>query len=155
MPTPTIVVGYDGSPASHLAVERAIDRVDHGKLIIVHAYRIPVEDMGVAYYEQMLLAASEQAAATIDDLEQRFPRLSGVDFEASAVAGPPGDVICRVARHRHADEIVMGSRGLARVRALLGSVAHDVLSEATCPVLIIPERMVAARREATDTQAVA
>jgi nucleotide-binding universal stress UspA family protein len=43
------------------------------------------------------------------------------------------------------DEIVIGSRGVGRVRALLGSVAYDVIHRARCPVTVIPERMVQTR----------
>jgi hypothetical protein len=41
--------------------------------------------------------------------------------------------------------IVIGSRGVGRVRALLGSVAHAVLHRAHCPVTVITERAVEQR----------
>ena len=50
------------------------------------------------------------------------------------------DAIARAAELRHADEIVIGSRGAGRVSAMLGSVAHDVIHRAHCPVVVIPER---------------
>ena len=40
----------------------------------------------------------------------------------------------------HASEIVVGTRGFGRARALLGSVAHDLIHRAGCPVTVIPER---------------
>jgi nucleotide-binding universal stress UspA family protein len=35
----------------------------------------------------------------------------------------------------------VGTRGLGRIPALLGSVAHDVLHQADRPVTVIPQRM--------------
>ena len=43
-----------------------------------------------------------------------------------------------VARARDADHIVVGSRGLNRMRAILGSVSHELLHRASCPVTVIP-----------------
>ena len=40
----------------------------------------------------------------------------------------------------HASEIVIGTRGFGRARALLGSVAHDLIHRARCPVTVIPAR---------------
>lgn len=49
--------------------------------------------------------------------------------------GDPAETIVRVAKERHADMIVMGSRGLGGAKGLLvGSVSHKVgnLAECTC-----------------------
>jgi nucleotide-binding universal stress UspA family protein len=51
--------------------------------------------------------------------------------------GSPKDVILRTARMLDADQIVVGSHGYGRIRSLvLGSVAHAVLTEAPCSVLV-------------------
>jgi nucleotide-binding universal stress UspA family protein len=34
--------------------------------------------------------------------------------------------------------VVLGARGLAGVRALLGSVSHHVIEHSSCPVLVVP-----------------
>jgi nucleotide-binding universal stress UspA family protein len=43
-----------------------------------------------------------------------------------------------MSRARNADEIVVGARGLGRMRALLGSVSHELLHIADRPVVVIP-----------------
>lgn len=43
-----------------------------------------------------------------------------------------------MARVRNVDEIVVGARGLGRIRALLGSVSHELLHIADRPVVVIP-----------------
>jgi nucleotide-binding universal stress UspA family protein len=58
-----------------------------------------------------------------------------IEFEV--LEGPPAEVLIRVAAVRDADEIVVGSRGLGRLRGALGSVSQEVLREAARPVLVV------------------
>jgi nucleotide-binding universal stress UspA family protein len=52
--------------------------------------------------------------------------------------GPPAEAILRVAETRACDLIVVGSRGLGELKAvLLGSVSERVLHHSTVPVLIV------------------
>ena len=66
-------------------------------------------------------------------------RQSGVSAIQTVVQeGDPAQTILQVARERHADMIVMGSRGLGDVGGfLLGSVSHKVSSLAECTCIII------------------
>jgi nucleotide-binding universal stress UspA family protein len=141
---PTIVVGYDGSAAARAAVARAMGRVGAtGHLIVVHTHGVPPDYYGAPFYQEALDRSGEQAGLLLDELEASTPELRKVSYELDAIAGPAADAICRVARVRGADEIVIGTRGVGRLRAVLGSVAHEVLHQAACPVTVIPERMVA------------
>jgi len=144
--TRTIVVGFDASPAAHAAVEHAIDRAGaDGRLILVHAYQEPADFIGAPYYNDMLTEVSQRAAGVLDTLERDCERLFTVEFERDVTGGAAAAAIIRAAEAHHADEIVIGSRGVGRVRALVGSVAHDVLHRAHCPVTVIPERMLELR----------
>jgi nucleotide-binding universal stress UspA family protein len=141
-PSPTIVVGYDGSPAALAAVDHAIDRaLPDGNLILVHAYSVPVDYAGASYYAQLHEDAAKWAETVLDNLERDRERLATVEHERDISVGPAGPAIVRAAELHAADEIIIGSRGHGRVRALLGSVAHDVIHRAQCPVTVIPERM--------------
>lgn len=56
-------------------------------------------------------------------------------------AGVPSDVIVKVAEEGGHDLIIMGSRGLGKVkRFLLGSISEDVSHKAKCSVLIVPAK---------------
>ena len=144
-PHPIVVVGYDGSPAGRAAVSLGIERVGGtGRLIVVHSHGVPPDYVGVPFYQEMLDQSTDRAAGVMEELEAALPQLRAVDYEPDVVIGPAPDAICRVAEVREADEIIVGTRGLGRMRALLGSVAHEVLHRAGCPVTVIPERMVAA-----------
>ena len=138
------MVGYDGSPAAHAAVEHAIDRAGAGgRLVIVHAYSVPVDYAGASYYAELQTDAAGFAESVMDRLERDCERLATIEHERDLAPGPAGAAIVRAAEYYDADEIVVGSRGTGRVRALLGSVAHDVIHRAHVPVTVIPERSVA------------
>jgi nucleotide-binding universal stress UspA family protein len=137
------VVGYDGSTAARAAVDRAIDRaIPDGRVVIVYAYHVPVGYATAIYYAEMRADASKLAASVLDDLEHGCRRLVAVEYERVIAVGPAAPAIIRAADIHGADEIIIGSRGMSRVRALVGSVAHDVIHRARCPVTVIPERMV-------------
>lgn len=55
--------------------------------------------------------------------------------------GSPADELARFAGQQHVDCLVIGSRGHSPLqwlrRVLMGSVAHDVLRHASCPVMVV------------------
>jgi nucleotide-binding universal stress UspA family protein len=137
------VVGFDGSPASHVAVSRAIQTVGpRGKLFLVHAFEPPEAWRGRGTYQPHLDDALTAAEGIVDDARKAHPGLAHIDWEPEIIGGPAAQAIADVATARNADEIIVGTRGFGRVRALLGSVAHELIHLAPCPVTVIPERMV-------------
>ena len=153
-PHPCIVVGFDGSPASHVALARAIERVwPHGKLYLVHAWDVPESWRGRGNHLPYVNNALTDAEAVIEQAREAHPGLLDIRWESELIGGPVAKAITDVADVRGADEIMLGTRGLGRVRALLGSVAHEVLHLATCPVTVIPEPM-AARDAAAEAASV-
>ena len=138
--TPCIVVGYDGSPSSRAALALALDRVGDGKLFVVHAYDAPGDFWGSEHFQEVLDRALYRGEAVLGGLTpDTDPRLATVDYETELIAGRPAEVIAGVADTRGADSVIIGTRGFGRVRAVLGSVAHELLHEARCPVTVIPE----------------
>src|SRR5919108_5494431 len=142
-PHPTVVVGFDGSPASHVALARAIQRVGaNGKLYLVHAWPVPEAWRGRGQFQAFLDEALTDAEAIVDQARDAHPDLADVVWESELIGGPPAKAIADVANVRRADEIILGTRGFGRMRALLGSVAHELIHLASCPVTVILERMV-------------
>jgi nucleotide-binding universal stress UspA family protein len=105
-------------------------------------YQVPADHIGASYYNVMLADASQYATEVLDRLERDCERLGTVEYERDVAVGSAGTSIVGAAADRGADEIVIGSRGVGRMRALMGSVAHDVIHRASCPVTVIPEHMV-------------
>jgi nucleotide-binding universal stress UspA family protein len=142
-PTPILVVGFDGSPASHVALSRAIQYVGlDGKLYLVHAWEVPEAWRGRGTYQPYIDRALTQAEEVLGDAVEAHPGLLDIAWEPELIGGPPAKSIADVATARKADEIIIGTRGFGRVRALLGSVAHELIHLAPCAVTVIPERMV-------------
>lgn len=143
MPVPIdprcIVVGYDGSPASRAALTLAVDRIGDGKLFVVHAYDAPADFWGSQHYQELLDHGLQRGRSVLDRVvTDGDPRLADLDHELELIAGRPAEVIARVAKARGAAEIIIGTRGFGGIRAVIGSVAHELLHEAACPVTVIP-----------------
>lgn len=73
-------------------------------------------------------------------MESARDAFEGADLDVSYETrrGRPAEVLADVAREHDADLIVMGSRGLGRMRAAVGSAVLDLLHDAPCPVLVVP-----------------
>lgn len=143
---PRIVAGFDGSPASRAAVSYAVRRAgEDGRLTIVYAFKVSAGLATGPDFDEMLHVASARARRIVEGLIDEVPGLAVADWDYRVVAEPPARAILRAAEEEQATEIVIGTRGSGRARALLGSVAHDVLHRARCPVHVIPARAVGAR----------
>ena len=137
-----VIAGYDGSAASRAAVSLAVRKAQpDGRVIVVHAFSQPSGTYDGIGYQKRLDAALGAAHALLAGLEEEVPGLSSLDWATELLAGPPAAALADVAEAECADEIVVGTRGFGRGRALLGSVAHDLIHYAPCPVTVIPERV--------------
>lgn len=134
----TVVIGYDGSYEARAALAYARERVNGGKLFIVTAAPAVPDLFGSPLYQHFVDAAHTNARRVLDQAAAQVP--ADVDFETELLEGSPAEAIVNVADARDADAIVIGSRGLGRVRATLGSVSHDVLHLTNRPVVVIPSK---------------
>ncbi len=141
-----IVTGYDGSPASRAALSLAVEKAEpDGRVVIVHAFHQPSGQYDAVGYQKQLDIAFGRARALLAHLEEEVPGLAALDWTTELLAGPAAAALSDVAEAEHASEIVVGTRGFGRARALLGSVAHDLIHYAACPVTVIPERALSQR----------
>ena len=151
-----VVVGFDGSRASNVALSLAIDRVGAtGRLYLVHAWQVPEARRGRGNHQPYVDRALTEAEAVVERAQESHPELAEISWETELIGGPAAKAIADVADIRRADEIYLGTRGFGRVRALLGSVAHEVIHQAACPVTVVPERLVDASGDRGETAAAA
>lgn len=135
----TLVVGYDGSEGSKLALEKAIAICDFTKarLVILSVGRIPDYAETISEVEE----AKEQAARYYGKMvNEIIPVLQGkgIKFETVIRYGKPADIIVDVAKEYSADLIVLGhSRHSYVKRRLIGGTAERVAELAPCSVLIV------------------
>ena len=69
---------------------------------------------------------------------QTLAKGKGITFESKIVDGDPAKTVVELAREKNADLIVVGSRGLGRVKGLLlGSVSQKIVQAASCACLVV------------------
>ncbi|KAL6636898.1 hypothetical protein ACP70R_024470 [Stipagrostis hirtigluma subsp. patula] len=149
-----VVAAVDASEESLRALSWALDNVvaphPGATLVVVHAqhaadhfvYPIAAHGIGIAY-------ASSPAVETLRKAEAENSRrivaraldickAKQVDAPAAIVEGDAKEAICEAVERMHADLLVLGSRGLGKIkRALLGSVSDYLTHHASCPVLVV------------------
>jgi nucleotide-binding universal stress UspA family protein len=154
-----VVIGFDGSPASELAIRETGGLLrGHSALVVVVWYRglgfeivqVPPGPIGLEPPIIDVHTAAEIDEATFEraqKMAQRGAQLAadaGLDAESLAAADelhtPVADTLLRVARDRDAEAVVVGAHNKGRLaEALLGSTARDVVRQADRPVIVVRE----------------
>jgi len=135
----SVVVGTDGSDSAAEAVRSATEvaKMFSATLHIVTVYKPrPVRSSGVPDEFRHQLGPGGVAEALLDDQCARA-RAAGVAVEGHTETGDPAEALVRVAEQERADLIVVGNRGMAGVRRVLGSVPNSVAHQAPCAVFIV------------------
>ena len=143
-----IVVGIDYSPASDLALERALELAAARSSAEVHVVNVVrlyggqalLDSPGESGIESVTLAdATNRVERYAERRRQAFSgSLASVSVRAHLRLEAPAHEIAQLAADLEADLVVVGTegrRGIARL--LLGSVAEDVVRLAPCPVLVV------------------
>ena len=136
-----IVVGVDGSECSQHALRWAVEEAALRKavLTVVHVWHEPYAAMVGPFaavppmpelYEEAAQRVLDDAIAAVDTtalVEPPVPHL---------VAGQPASALLEAADE--ATLLVVGSRGRGGFTTLLlGSVSHQVINHARCPVVVV------------------
>jgi nucleotide-binding universal stress UspA family protein len=142
-PFKKILVPLDFSAQSMQALEFAIDlgKRYEASLDLLYVY----QSVAYALPEAYVLIAPDQLAEIMAEFEKRLGAAkqraiaAGVtEVDSGLVEGYPLSVILQRNEQRKHDLIVMGTHGRTGLkRAVLGSVAENVLRSAKCPVLIV------------------
>jgi nucleotide-binding universal stress UspA family protein len=134
----TILVAYDDTEPSRRALDRAASIAEaFGSRVLVtsiaplvHSSPRSVTQIdrggGVGTHTDEVLQAQTM-------LEER-----GIAAESVTAAGDPASAIAQLAEDRHADLVVVGTRGVGPVQRLLGqSVSQAVSRRVGCDLLIV------------------
>jgi nucleotide-binding universal stress UspA family protein len=131
-----IVVGFDGSETAIRALGRAADEIEPGGTITLVTVEPTAQSPGVL--SEDLLGASPDAAGLLEEARLSLGTRDDITVEPILREGDPGTSLLEAARDAGADLIVIGRRGRDfAARALLGSVAERVVSQAPCDVLVV------------------
>lgn len=135
-----ILVALDGSPRAPKVLEAAarLAELAGAKLVLYRAISVSPDLPREALVEtdtrleDILVANARTDLARI--AEQLRPELVEHIVTAFAI---PWDGICRAARERDADLIVIGSHGYGGIDRILGTVASKVVNHADRNVLVV------------------
>jgi nucleotide-binding universal stress UspA family protein len=150
-----VLLCYDGSEDAAAAIAVAGRVLSAGIAVVLSVWE-PVAVWQPYDPATILSAPLEKLAAKALDLDQiaaevaqdtvgtgsELAAAAGFEPEARVSGGKPWRTICDVAQEVEAELIVLGARGLGRVRGvlLLGSVSSAVATHAKRPVLIVPHQ---------------
>lgn len=137
----SVLVATDFSETSDRALEAAVELASRfdGRVTLLHAYEIPA----LGFPDGILVASSDAAAqmsiAAQRALDEQAARFNGrAPIRTTLREGTPYDTINEVADEVDAGVIIIGTHGRRGIaRALLGSMAENVIRTARRPVLVI------------------
>ncbi len=150
-----ILVPLDGSEHSLRALEIAVQIAKKfgGKITLIHVYSVSVGPvimpepttltppmipvMTPAEVSKTVEATRKAGTSILTDGEQKV-KAERVQVETMLKEGHTVQEIVRTAKEGKFDLIVIGGRGISKIRELLlGSVTDGVIHHAHCPVLVI------------------
>jgi len=138
---PRVVVGValDTTDAAAIEFGALEARRSGGGLRLLHAVTLPqsllVEDLiTTETYDEVVEARSRMLDLAVEEVRARHPDL---DISTAIPRGRAVDALVDEARDG-ALVIVGTHRRRALARLILGSVSHDVLLNAPCPVIVVP-----------------
>jgi len=132
-----VVLAIDGSKQAEEAFEWYLAQLhkDGNKVILTHAMELPTMPSRDEYEKQTSAGKKKKA-----ELEEKYGgRLTelGIEWAFTAEIEKPGEFVVETATKNKADFIVIGTRGLGKVRrTIMGSVSDFVVHHANCPVLV-------------------
>jgi nucleotide-binding universal stress UspA family protein len=138
-----ILLATDGSREAELAAQTAADLAQKtdSELHVVHVLASPLATHDPSSFEPEVRARLEQRErTTLEDVVGKIEASGGEVEGTYHTAGRPDAEIVALAEEMGAGLIVMGARGVGRIRrALTGSVSESVVRHAHCPVLVVRE----------------
>ncbi|MCX4755746.1 universal stress protein [Kitasatospora purpeofusca] len=128
-----VVVGFDGSPESLAATDWAAREAQRRGLPLELLQAWPWPKTDVLGTDEAISWSRQRLAAREAELRAA---LTGTDVTSAHVPKDPVEAL--EAAGRSATLLVLGSRGLGIVRGfLVGSVSHQLLRRAACPVVLV------------------
>jgi len=154
-----ILVPYDGSQPSHLAVQHAFNftKIDTlpvttkkvHLLYVIQEIRVPPElysyplhkldKLTAKYIKQLYQDLETKAMNMLKDKSLEYKGGREIAISTHVLLGDPADKIIEFADSEKIDLIIMGNVGLRGVTKIktLGSVSRRVSEMARCPVLLV------------------
>jgi nucleotide-binding universal stress UspA family protein len=134
----TILLAYDDTEPSRRALDRAASLAEaFGSRVLVTSIASLVHSSPRSVTQ---IDRGGGVGTHTDEVRQAQTMLEerGIDAESVTAVGDPASAIAQLAEDRHADLVVIGTRGVGPVQRLLGqSVSQAVSRRVSCDLLIV------------------
>lgn len=157
-----IIVGYDGSEGSRVALDRAVELMKlqlDTKLVVAYVNE-DVIDGDLAYTDEPLIATSvvtDMTTAPSVDPDLNSPRQLSREYakqmtefiqmqfdkhhingQIIAIDGHPVQALCKLASEQNADAILVGNSGKSGFQKFfVGSVSEKLVKDSPCSVVVV------------------
>lgn len=135
---PPVVVGVDGSESSRHAVSWAVDEA-RARNLPLHVISAWHSDYGAEALGPLVPTIEDDSRSLLDTTTAEVRRIAPeLSVTTQSLRSQAASAL--IAASRHADTVVVGSRGLGAVReAFVGSTSMQVAAYASCPVVVVRE----------------
>ena len=140
------LLAVDGSEES-LDATRAFEALSPAEnlkvLHVVNVPGIPYPAMGANVAKDLVMtverAMNEEGERVLNQAESLLPLHAG-SLSKQLEMGSPAETIIKMAQEENVDLVVMGARGMGRIREqIFGSVSHRVMTHAPCSTLLVKQ----------------
>ncbi|MDG6223110.1 MAG: universal stress protein [Candidatus Bathyarchaeota archaeon] len=134
-----ILVPIDGSKSSLRALDKAVQiaKKFDGKIMLINVYWISAFRLTPSQLVDFVVNIRKAGEEILAE-GKKIVQTEGIPVESILKEGHIVEEILKTAKEGNYDLIVMGARGVSKIREiLLGSVSYGVLSHSPCPVLIV------------------
>lgn len=145
-----VAIAIDGSDYAKYAFQFYLDNVrrENDKVYLIHSVEINNVLHSTQWYSSPYSFDKDVLMKLLEEEKEKirhklegfavFLREAGVDGTVKSIhAESPGEGICKAAQEIHCDLIVVGTRGLGKLRrTFMGSCSDYVLHHAHMPVLV-------------------
>jgi nucleotide-binding universal stress UspA family protein len=134
-----ILVPIDGSESSLHALNRAVNiaKKFDSKITLINVYWISAFRLTPAQLVDYVVDIRKAGEEILEE-GKSIVKAEGVSVESILKEGHIVGEIIKTAKEGNYDLIVMGARGVSKIREiLLGSVSYGVVSHSTVPVMIV------------------
>ena len=144
-PDAKVIAAVDGSTNAELALPIAIQLAQaYARPLVLARIVAPVFIVGsgieaMKAQHDAQYAKEAEAHRYLTDTRQRLASEENISVETVELVGPVADQLIQLAASHPGSVLVMGTHGRSGlVRAVVGSVAAEVMSRATTPVVVVP-----------------
>lgn len=135
-----ILIATDGSASAREAVETGLELAKEQGADVTFVHVTPAEEVRGGRGGAHALTHKEEVDESETALQEaaEAAEAAGISYALERFAGETVETIVALADTKNADMIVLGSRGRSAVTsAILGSISHGVLRQASRPVLVV------------------